>query len=185
MTPRSYGLSDQTTIMFIPFIDILYSLAIGTGFVYFPINPLENVPGTVIFLFTLFVAAQDWHEYHDKVDVISKEKLLFYHIWQIFVVLALNQMFRFSAEPSLIPWLAYFGIFAILNAIWNAFTIFLNHWLFVITAVLLATGNFAAVFFYSVLVSAVPDIDSRWIIFLGELLLVGIILILVRLFNKY
>ena len=128
--------------MLIPFIDILYSLAIGTGFVYFPENPLQNLAGTVAFVFTLFITAHDWYEYHDKVDIIPKDRILFYHLWQIFVILTLNQMFRHSVTPSLVSWLIYFGVFATLNAIWNGFTQFINHWLFVGTTSILAIGNF-------------------------------------------
>jgi hypothetical protein len=170
--------------VFIPFIDILYSLAIGTGFTYFPEFPLQNLPGTVFFIFTLLVAAQDWYEYHDKANIIPKKQELQYHIWQILVVLALNQMFRHSTAVSLQSWLVYFGIFAILNAFWNAFTRFSNHWLFVGTTSLLAIGNFTAGVYYQRIVALSSGIDGRWIILLCELLLIGFGLMVIRLFNR-
>ena len=170
--------------MFTPFIDILYSLAIGIGFDYFPENPLENVAGTLAFILTLFITAHDWYEYHDKIEIIPKGQELLYHLWQVFVILALNQMFRHSVNPSLTSWLIYFAVFALLNAVWNAFTKFVNHWLFVGTTSLLAAGNLAAGIFYSSIVALAPNIDGRWMILVGELLLIGVVLLLSRAFNR-
>ena len=65
--------------MLIPFIDILYSLAIGTGFVFFPENPLENIAGTFAYVFTVLITAHDWYEYHDKAELIPKGQELLYH----------------------------------------------------------------------------------------------------------
>ena len=173
----------MTTVL-IPFIDILYSLAIGTGFVYFPENPLENIAGTFTFILTLFIAAHDWYEYHDKADVVPQDKAGFYHLWQVFVILVLNQMFRHSVTPSLVSWLIYFGVFATLNAVWNAFTRFVDHWLFVATTSLLAIGNFAAGIFYSRITALVPTTDGRWIVLLYELFLISAILSSIRLLGR-
>lgn len=170
--------------MFIPFIDILYSLAIGIGFDSFPDNPLDNLAGTVAFILTLLIAAHDWYEYHDKASIIPKGQELHYHLFQIFVILTLNQMFRHSVKPTLASWLIYFGIFAVLNVLWNAFTRFTNHWLFVVTTSLLAIGNLSAGIFYSSIVGLVSGIDARWIILVGELLLIGIVFLLIRTFNR-
>lgn len=170
--------------MLIPFIDILYSLAIGTGFVFFPENPLENVAGTFAFVFTVLITAHDWYEYHDKVELVPKGQELLYHTWQVFVILALNQMFRHSVAPSLQSWLIYFGIFAILNVVWNAFTEFVNHWLFVGTTSVLAIGHLAAGIFYPTIIATIPSIDGRWVVLLGELLLIGTILLLIKVFNR-
>ncbi len=170
--------------MFIPFIDILYSLAIGTGFVYFPENPLNNIAGAFAFMFSLFIAGHDWYEYHDKAEIIPKERELLYHVWQAFVVLVLNQMFRHSVESSLQSWLIYFGIFATLNAVWNAFTKFVNHWLFVGTTSIVAIGSFTAGFFYNKIIVFLPNVDGRWLILFGELLLIVLVLQVIRVFNK-
>jgi hypothetical protein len=170
--------------MFLPFIDILYSLAIGIGFDHFPETPLENTAGTAAFMLTLLVAAHDWYEYHDKLDIIPKRQVLRYHLWQVLVILALNQMFRHSVAPSLAAWLIYFSIFAALNAVWNAFTKFVNHWFFVGTTSLLAVGNLFAGIFYSSVIAVVPVADERWVILVGELLFLGVILFLTRVFNR-
>ena len=170
--------------MLVSFIDILYSLAIGTGFIYFPENPLENLAGSFTFILTLLIAGHDWYEYHDKADTIKQRKQLLYHLWQVFVILALNQMFRHSVSVSLVSWTIYFGIFALLNVVWNAYNKFLHHWLFAGATSLLAIGNFAAGIFYPKIVAVVPNIDGRWVILFGDLLLIGVTLILFRFFSR-
>lgn len=149
--------------MLIPFVDILYGLAIGTGFASFPKDPLSDAFGTAVFIYTLFIAAQDWYEYHDKADLIRQNHRLTYAILQIFVVLVINQMFVHSVSSSLVPWLVYAGIFCVLNVIWNIITPFRNHLLYATTSGILAlTALFFSVI-YQNLLNYVTVVDGRWL----------------------
>lgn len=151
--------------MLIPFIDVLYALAIGTGFMSFPKDPFSNVFGTVVFIYTLFIAAQDWYEYHDKAGLIPEKRRLVYFILQIFVILALNQMFAHSVAPSLVAWLIYGGVFCLLNVVWNIITPFERHLLYAGTSGFLSVMAFLFAGFYQSIVDSVPIIDGRWLIF--------------------
>jgi uncharacterized membrane protein YvlD (DUF360 family) len=154
-----------------PFIDILYALAIGTGFMSFPNNPEKNILGTTLFIYTLFITAHDWYEYHDKVKVIPEKRYLMYFIIQIFVILVLNQMFRHSVVYSLISWLAYSGVFCLLNTLWNIITPFERHYLYATTSAFLSVVAFLMAGFYQTVVNFIPTIDGRWTIVVFSILI--------------
>lgn len=150
--------------MFVSFIDILYALAIGTGFLKFPEDPLANALGTAVFAYTLLVAAHDWYEYHNNAVYIPDNRLLMYFIIQIFVLLTLNQMFVHSVGPSLVGWLVYAGIFSSLNAGWNAITPFEGHLIYAVGSGSVAVVVFMFARFYQPLTCYISGIDGRWVI---------------------
>ena len=115
-------------------------------------------------LYTLFIAAHDWDEYHDKANFIPEERRLMYFILQIFVILVLNQMFRHSVAYSLVAWLVYAGIFCLLNSLWNIITPFEKHYLYAGTSAFLSVVAFLMAGFYQTLVNFIPLVDGRWII---------------------
>lgn len=153
----------EKKMVLIPFIDVLYALAIGAGFVAFPKNPLADYFGTLVFVYTLLIAAQDWFEYHDKADMVPEKHRLGYVVLQVFVILALNQMFAHATSDSLVPWLIYAGIFCSLNVVWNVITPFVRHSLYAVTSGVLAIVAFglAALYPYTV---AKHDNIGRWLI---------------------
>lgn len=148
----------------IGFIDILYALAIGTGFTNFPKNPIENPLGTSVFIYTLLIAFHDWFEYHDKLPLINEERRYLYYIIQIFVILSLNQMFAHSIDTPLIGWLIYAGIFCLLNVIWNVITPFEKNLLYAATSGFLFVSAFLIVTFYQPIISLFPGYFGDWTI---------------------
>lgn len=122
--------------MLISFIDVLYGIAIGTGFIAFPKNPLTDMTSSLVFLFTLLISAHDWYEYHTN-EKYGEGKMLFYFVIQIFIVLMLNQMFIHASDTTITAWLSYYVIFVSLNVIWNFFLMYENHRSYVISNVLM------------------------------------------------
>lgn len=157
-------------MVLIPFIDVLYALAIGSGFSAFPKNPPKDYFGTVVFIYTLLIAAQDWFEYHDKADIIPDRHRLGYVVLQIFVILTLNQMFVHATSDSLVPWLVYAGVFCLLNGVWNVFTPFVRHYFYAVTSTCLAVVAFVLVFLYPHTVANYGE-RARWLILVLAILI--------------
>jgi hypothetical protein len=153
---------------FLSFIDIIYAVVIGTGFTNFPYNPKANVLGTFMFMYTLFVTAHDWYEYHHKFDRIPQKRRIWYFFIQICVLVVLNQMFKHSTSYSLVMWLSYVCIFCLLNTIWNLITPFENHRLYALTSIILALITLLMVVSYQSIIGFIPvfaaKLDGRWII---------------------
>lgn len=165
-----------------PFLDTLYSIAIGLGFTDFPKNPLKNWPAVLFFVFTLVLAALDWYYYRGFEPAIPTERKSLYYILQVVTVLVLSQMFRHSQEDSIRPWLAYFIILNVLGVAWDLLAQVQN------------IGAFAAINALFILVSALAliyyrrlafwGIDVRYSIFVGELLVVLLAWPILIVFNK-
>lgn len=166
--------------MLISFIDVLYGIAIGTGFMSFPENPFTNQLGTVVFLCTLFITAQDWYQYHTNANVVPEKSHLSYFIIQIFVVLALNQMFVHSSKENLVAWLLYLALFGAINIIWNIITPFENHMKYAVSTGFFTISAILLAYFYQHILNFFPSIDARWLIIVTIML---IFLIAVNIFE--
>lgn len=109
-------MSDTPRLVFKPFVDILYSIAIGLGFNVFPPNPASDMPATILFITTLGLALNDWYFYRTH----SKDQLDLRELFpQILTILALSQMFRHSADGTFEAWCWYAAMFAFLGSHWN------------------------------------------------------------------
>lgn len=184
-----------------PFIDTLYSIAIGIGFSQFPKYPLKNVPGVIFFLLTLVVAVADWYYCRACEDAIQEGKRFRYYLLQVTTVLVLSQMFRHSARDSLRMWIVYFAIFTVLGAYWIYIASFRKYDLFILIliSILMIIANGLLLVFHSQIEEVfrfgvkyrtmdnsygIIDIDYRYVIFSVESALLGVGYLILRFFNR-
>lgn len=126
------------SIRFVPFIDILYGLAIGTGFTLFPDDPLRRWQTALIFLTSIWLTVQDWYEYHLDQDRIQGNKLhdpgVHIHMMSVLNTLAIHLMFRYAGLEELRNWLLSYGALCLLGSIYNIRVEFKNNKLFALMA---------------------------------------------------
>lgn len=173
-------------MIFKPFIDILYSIAIGIGFSKFPNNPFKDFYDTLFFLATLLIATQDWFEFHNKFDSIANGYHKFwYNFIQVLSILFLSQMFRHStSDPQ--SWLGYLGCFLLLGSVWTIITPIKNQWVFIFSAVFQGTANILLVIFFKSICVKFQEIglNAKLGILLIEMILISLSYTLIFRFNR-
>jgi hypothetical protein len=168
-----------------PFIDTLYSIAIGIGFTQFPAKPQKNVPAILFFALTLVMAAADWYYYRTFEDFVSSQTEFLYYLLQVITVLILSQMFRHASSRNLRIWICYFIIFVALGAFWNWIVSFSNYGAFLAGNVLLILTNIALLFYYSRLESSPPlQMDIRYTLFAAQIVALGLGYVVLMIFNR-
>ncbi len=153
--------------MFKPFIDVLYSIAIGIGFSEFPLYPQKNIPGVLFFLATLYLAAFDWYHYDKYESNIAENKKITYYITQIITILILSQLFRHSCTLSLKYWILYLVSLISIGTFWNIYVAFPSYKKFVGINIVIIIFNITLLAFYPFLLSKIPTSESnfRYLVF--------------------
>lgn len=147
------------SIRLVPFIDILYGLAIGTAFTVFPVDPLRRWQTSLVFLTTIWFAVQDWYEYHLDQNRIQDNKLrdpgAHIHMMAILNTLVIHLMFRYAGLEILRSWLLSYGALCLLGSIYNIRVEFKNNKLFALMA-------FVRAILWSVFAFLLLPLVNRW-----------------------
>ena len=118
----------------ISFIELLYAVAIGASFAIIPMNPLKNIFGFMVFLFSILFSAYDWYQYHDSLDEIKNGKSFLNFFSTIITTMLLFLMLVHSFDPSLIWWLVFYGLINVIDIGWNLSTKLDKKWLYIGTS---------------------------------------------------
>ncbi len=130
----------------ISFIELLYAVAIGASFSVIPANPLSNIFGFLVFIFSIGVAGYDWYQYHDSIDEIKDGYSFGNFLLQIIVIMLLSLMLVHAFDTSLFWWLIFWGCIDLIDLFWNVTINFEKKWLYVTTSAIQCIAIFSMVY---------------------------------------